>query len=370
MLKTFKYRIYPTKKQTTTLLQTLEECRWLYNHFLEERKSSYEREKKSMSYHSQAVSMVKLKQDRPSLTTVHSQVLQNVAVRIDLAFKAFFRRLKAHETPGYPRFKGKGYDSFTFPQSGFRITENGLKLSKIGLIKIILHRPIEGKIKTCTIRKSATNKWFVTFSCLVNPKPLRKSKRSTGIDVGIESFATFSNKAKIENPHFLKQEENILAKAQRKFSKTDKATPKRKKLSKIISRIHERISNKRTDFSHQQSRKIINQYGTICVEDLSINKMIHDSCLSKNISDVAWGQFIRYLSYKAESAGRNLIKVNPAYTSQDCSKCGHRETKKLSDRIHTCSCCGFTTDRDHNAALNILALGLQSMGSIPRSSQL
>ena len=361
----FKYRLYPIKKQQTLLNNTLEECRLLYNHFLDQRKNSWEQEKKSLNYYSQAVSIVKLKQNRQSIRTVHSQVLQNVAVRVDLAFKAFFRRVKAGEKPGYPRFKGKGwYDSITYPQTGFKIIKQGLKLSKIGSIKIKLHRPVGKNIKTCTIRRQA-NKWYACFSCEVNLKPLKKSKEAVGIDVGIESFATLSNGEKIENPHFFKTDQRALAKVQRKLSKQKKGSIERNKSKKVTTRIYERITNKRNNFCHQEARKLVNRFGIICIEDLNINKMKENNfrSINRNIGDVAWGQFANYLAYKAASANRILVKVNPAYTSQDCSKCGYRKVKKLFDRIHNCSSCGFKTSRDHNASLNILALGLHSVGN-------
>ena len=364
----FKYRLYPTKKQQTILNTTLDECRWLYNHFLEQRKTSWEQEKKSLNYYSQSVSIVKLKQERENLTMVYSQVLQNVAIRIDLAFKAFFRRVKAGEKAGYPRFKGQGrYDSLTYPQTGFEITDNGLKLSKIGTVKIKLHRQPEGSIKTCTIRRSATGKWYVSFSCETSPKPLPISDKTIGIDVGLTSFATFSDGSKINNPRFFRKEEKALAKAQRKLSKQTKGSIERRKAKKVVGKIHERIANKRSGFAHQEAKKIVNSFDTICIEDLSVNQMVHNRCLSKSIHDAAWSQFAQYLSYKAESADRTLVRVNPAYTSQTCSSCGHREVKKLSDRVHNCSCCGVSIDRDHNASLNILRLGLESLGSIHRS---
>lgn len=362
MLKTYKYRLFVTKKQQTILNSTLEECRWLYNHFLEQRKTYWEQDKKSLNYHFQAVSIVKLKQERESLNNVHSQVLQNVAVRIDLAFKAFFRRVKVGEKAGYPRFRGKGwYDSITYPQSGFEIKDGRLKLSKIGSIKFKYHRQLEGKLKTCAIRRSAAGKWYVSFSCIVESKPLPKSDKAIGIDVGLTSFATFSDGSKIGNPRFFRQDEKALAKVQRKLSKAKKGTPERKKRRKAVSKVHERISNRRTNFTHQEAKKIVNQYGIICIEDLSVNKMVHNHCLAKSISDAAWSQFAQYLSYKAESANRTLVRVNPAYTSQTCSQCGHREAKKLSDRVHLCSCCGYVCDRDQNASLNILTLGTQSL---------
>lgn len=364
MRQTYKYRFFPTKKQQTILKETLEECRWLYNHFLEERKDSWEKEKKSINYHTQAISIPKLKEQKPSLNFVYSQVLQNIAVRIDLAFKAFFRRVKAGEKPGYPRFKGKGwYDSITYPQTGFKIAPEGLKLSKIGLVKVKLHRPIVGTIKTCTIRRKA-DKWYVCFSVEYTPKPMKKNNKAVGIDVGLETFATFSTKEKIKNPRFFKTDEKALAKAQRKLSKQDKGSLKRKKVKKVVVRIHERISNRRNNFCHQESLKIVNKFGIICIEDLSINEMKRDNfrSINRSIGDVAWGQFAQYLSYKAERAGRTLVKVNPAYTSQTCSRCGYRKAKKLSERVHLCSSCGFETCRDFNASLNIMRLGLQSLG--------
>lgn len=365
MRLTYKYRLFPTKKQQTILNSTLEECRWLYNHFLEQRKTSWEKNKKSINYHTQAVSIPKLKKEKPSLKSVHSQVLQNVAVRIDLAFQSFFRRVKSDEKPGYPRFKGKGwYDSITYPQTGFGIKKDILNLSKIGSIEVKLHRPIKGIIKTCAIRRQR-DKWYVCFSCEVKIKPLKKSKEALGIDVGLKSFATLSNGEKINNPRFFKIDQKALAKTQKKLSKFEKGTLERNKVKKVVARIYERITNRRNNFCHQIAKKLVNRFGIICIEDLAINKMKENNfrSINRNIGDVAWGQFAQYLAYKAENAGRQLIRVNPAYTSQICSKCGYREVKKLSDRIHHCSYCGFEIDRDHNASLNILALGLQSFPS-------
>ena len=371
MRKTFKYRIYPTKKQDRIMSQWFEECRWLFNHFLAERKNAWEQEQKSLSLYEQHASLPALKEQRPSLASVHSQVLQNVAVRIDLAFKAFFRRVKAGEKPGYPRFRGKGrYDSFTFPQSGFSLDGNILRLSKIGNVKVVLHRPVEGNIKTCTIKRSSTDKWYVMFSCEWEPTPLPENNEAVGIDVGLHSFATLSTGEQIENPRFFRQEERELAKVQRKLSKAEKGTPERKKRRKVVARVHERIAWKRQDFIHQHSRKIVNRFGIIAVEDLNVNRMVHNHCLAKSISDVAWSGFFQLLAVKAEWAARKFVAVNPAYTSQDCSGCGHRQKMPLSERVFKCPCCGLVFDRDYNAALNILGLGLQSLGICPRSPRL
>jgi len=236
MRKTFKYRIFPSKAQETKLNQSLDACRWLYNHFLEERKTSWEEEKKSISRYDQVNSIPALKKDNDFLNDAYSQVLQAVAVRLDLAFRAFFRRVKAGEKPGYPRFRGKDrYDSFTYPQTGFKLLKNVVRLSRVGGVKIKLHRPIEGTIKTCTVRRSATGKWYVTFSCVIDHTPTEKPiEPAVGLDMGIKSFTTLSDGDKIENPRFFKQEEKILAKAQRKLSKQEKGSQGRRKARKKV----------------------------------------------------------------------------------------------------------------------------------------
>jgi putative transposase len=347
------------------MLKTLDECRWLYNHLLEMRKSAYETTGKGLTLYGQQATFSGLKSERPSLTSVHSQVLQNVAVRIDLGFKAFFRRAKAGEKPGYPRFRGRGlYDSFCYPQapSGCQINKDTVYLSKIGNVKLILHRPLVGKPKTVCIQRTSTGKWFACISCETEPEPLPPTEETMGIDVGLTNFATLSNGERINNPHFFRQDEQALAKAQRLLSKETKGTPACAKRRKAVSRIHERIANRRRDFAHQESRKIVNRFGVIAVEDLSVYRLVHNHHLSKSILDAAWSEFAQFLSYKAENAGREFIAVNPAYTSQDCSNCGYRQVMPLSDRVYLCPECGLSLDRDHNAALNIIARGLTSIG--------
>lgn len=365
MRKTFQYRLYPTKKQIGKLEQTLNGCRWLYNHLLEQRKTLWETEKKSISCFEQCDTLKSLKISNPFLNDIHSQVLQNIAIRIDFAFKAFFRRVKSGEKPGYPRFRGYNrYDSFTFPQSGYKVCDNYINLSKIGNIKINLHRPIEGIIKTCTIRRKPTGKWFISFACDIDIKPVIKPVNpAIGIDMGIESFATLSNGEKIDNPKFFQASEKFLAKAQRKLSTCEKGTPERRKSRKIVAHIHEKINNKRHNFVHHNSRTIINKFNTICIENLAINSMKKNNfrSMNKSIGDAAWRMFLECLKYKAEYAGNHCIQVNPAYTSQICSNCGHRHKLKLSERVYHCPICDFNLDRDHNASLNILRLGIQSL---------
>jgi len=365
MRKMFQYRVYPTKKQLHKLNETLEECRWLYNHLLEKRKETYEQTGKGLSLYGQQATFPIVKQERPSLDRVHSQVLQNVAVRVDLAFKAFFRRCKEGASdPGFPRFKGKGrYDSFTFPQSGFSIThDNRVVISKVGAIKMVYHRPLRGKVKTCTIHRSSTGKWYVSFAVECEPERLPENPEQVGIDVGLKTFATLSDGTEIENPRFFRKEEKALAKVQRKHSKLAKGTPERRKHRKVVARVHERIAFRRENFTHQHSRQIVNVHGVICVEDLHVNRMTHNHCLAKSIADASWSAFFAQLSSKAEEAGRAFVKVNPAYTSQTCSRCGHRQKMPLDVRIFDCPCCHAHLDRDLNAALNIRALGLQGLG--------
>src|SRR5258706_2086831 len=368
MRKMFEYRIYPTKKQETKLNETLEECRWLYNHLLAKRKEAYEQDGLSLSLYQEQATFPLLKQERPSLATVHSQVLQNVAVRLDLAMKAFFRRVKAHaEEPGFPRFKGKNrYDNLTYPQSGFKMDKQGkLYASGIGYLKIVLHRPVRGKIKTLTICRSSTGKWSASFAVECDPQRLPECPEQVGIDVGLKTFATLSDGQEIDNPRFFRQEEKALAKVQRKHAKLAKGTPQRRKHRKAVARVHERIAFRRDNFIHQQSRKIVNSYGVICVEDLHVNRMTHNHCLAKSIHDASWSGFFRKLSCKAEEAGRRYVAVNPAYTSQECSRCHHRQPMPLSERTYHCPCCLLSIDRDLNAALNILAVGLHSLGIQP-----
>lgn len=369
--KSFQYRLKLTKKQSKRLDEQCEECRWLYNELLNQRILAYNDLNISLSKYQQLMFLPEFKQERPALEKLHSQVLQNVVDRLDKAFQSFFRRVKKGETPGFPRFRGKHrYNSFCYPQSGFSVEGNTLKLSKIGTIRIKMHRPILGEVKTCTLRKNASRDWDVSFSCEVEIQPQNPKEGSIGIDVGIEHFATLSNGAEIENPRFFKQSEKALAKVQRQLAKLKKGTLERRKKGKAAAKIHEKISNQRKDFCHKEAKKIVNEYQYICIEDLEIKKMIEGSYFAKSITDASWNQFRQFLTYKAVEAGRKLGLVNPAYTTQTCAHCGERESKKLSERSHCCKRCGYSTTRDCNAAQNILALGLDGLDASPRSPRL
>ena len=363
-MKTFKYRLRPSNSQRTVLLRTLEVCRWVYNETLAVRKNAWEQEKKPLSLYDTNKLLTAWKREHPELKEVYSQVLQNVQERVDLAFKAFFRRVKAGaEKPGYPRFRGYGwYDSITFKQSGFELLGNGLLLSKIGTAGIILHRPIEGRIKTLTIQRDAVGNWYACFSCEVEPEPLPFNELAVGVDMGLESFATLSNGVKIENPRFFRKDEQELARAQRKLSQAEKATPEWARRRKVVAQIHQRIANRRKDFAHKVSHTLVGSFGMITFEKLNSKNMLQNHCLAKSISDAAWNQLIRYTTYKAENAGRVVVLVDPRNTSKRCSRCGTLVEKSLSVRVHACPVCTLVMDRDENAAINILGLGLQSLG--------
>lgn len=362
MRKAFKYRIFPTKAQRTRMEEILEKCRLLYNAGLEQRRSAYQRQHVSLSKARQQADLPDLKAAYPDFSEVYSHVLQDVLARLDKAFDAFFRRVKRGEKAGYPRFRGKGrYDSFTYPQLGFGLKDGRLHLAKIGAVKIKLHRAIVGQVKTLTIRRTATGKWFAGFAVDAEPVPITPQVASVGVDMGLHHFATLSTGEHIENPRFFRSDERALAKAQRRLSAVPKGTPARAKRRKVVARIHERIANRRHNFAHQHSRRLVNTYGLIVFEALRIRHMLKQHTLAKSIADAAWSQLVQYTSDKAACAGSRVVLVDPRHTSQDCSSCGHRVKKALADRVHQCPQCGLILDRDVNAALNIKTLGLQSL---------
>ncbi len=366
MRKAFKYRVYLTSGQRRILEKQLEECRWLYNKTLEARRDAY-KQGISLSWYDTKAMLPDWKAERPSLKLAYSQVLQNVCQRVHLAFQAFFRRVKAgEEEVGYPRFKQFGrYDSMTFPQygKGARLEGERLILFKVGAVKVILHRSLEGTPKTVTLTRARTGKWYVCFSCETETHPLPPTEHITGVDVGLASFATLSNGEKIDNPRFYRKDEADLKRVQRRkdAAKNAQDWEENAKQKVLLAKIHERIGNRRSDFAHKQSRELVNTYQVIVFEDLAPQEMGKSRGMRKSIMDVAWTQFISMTIAKAEEAGRTVILVDPRNTSKMCSQCGELVDKTLSDRIHTCPNCGLVLDRDENAALNILQRGLQTL---------
>jgi len=275
LLKSYRYRIYPSNAQQTVLERWFAICCELYNAALQERRDAYRIAHQSISYQDQHKQLPEIKASRPELSTVYAQVLQDVLRRLDKAFAAFFRRVKSGDKPGYPRFRSRSrYNSFTYTQSGFAIEQGKLKLSKIGKVKIKLHRAIEGKVKTLTIARTSTGKWYACFSVECEPQPMPLILSAVGVDCGLKQFAVLSNGEAIANPRFFRAEEKHLAKAQRKLSAAAKGSHERKKRRKVVARVHERIANKRRDFAHQESRKLVNRFAIIVFENLNIRGML------------------------------------------------------------------------------------------------
>ena len=359
-MRAYKFRISPNKQQSKALEEMLFACFKLYNTAVEHRREAYRIAKKSVSLYDQINQLPEIKEGFPEFYNVHSQVLQNVLQRVDLAFKGFFRRVKiSKDKCGFPRYKSLDrYDSFCFIQSGFKITGKHVCLSKIGNVKIKLHRsvPDGSKIKTCTVKREGKI-WFVVFACEIqNSIPEKKTvTNAIGIDLGLTDFVVLSNGEAISNPKYLKKSEEKLKEVQSKYSKG-----KSKKCKRQLTNLHYKIANQRKDFQHKLSRKLVNSFDLIAYEDLKVKQMIEDNKynLQKHIHDASWGQFISMLKYKAEDAGTYIIAVNPKGTTQKCSCCGAIVAKTISERSHKCLTCGFESTRDHNAALNIKKSGI------------
>lgn len=359
MKKTYKFRAYinqATEKQTNTILEL---CRQTYNLCLEQRIDSYKNLRRSVSCYDQIKQLPELKQAYSEFKQIPSQSLQDVIERLDKAYKNFFNRVKKGQTPGFPRFKGFGrYDSLTLKQAGWSLKDSNLLVPKLGTFKVKFHRtiPKSAKIKTVTIRRT-NNKWYVCFSCdSIPPKLLKPVHKSIGMDVGCESFLTDSNGLKIENPRWLNKSTGQLTKLQQKLSKQKMGSGKRKQTKLLLSKVHEKISNQRLDFHHKVAKHYVDNYDTICHEKM--NAFTSFTKLNRSMRDVAWFKFFNILSCKAEEAGRTIVKVPAKNTSQMCSSCGKIVPKTLDVRTHNCSHCNFSLDRDFNAALNILRLGL------------
>ncbi len=357
MKKTFKYRLLANPQVFLKADYWLELCRRLYNAALEQRITIYRQNKGSISCFSQIKQLPELKAAFSEYHDVGSQVLQEVLERLDKAYDGFFRRVKNGDTPGFPRFKDRNrYDSFTLKQAGWKLDGKYLSIRNVGRFKLRLSRPIEGDVKTVTICRASTGKWYVCFSCdNVSTKPLPQTGRSVGIDVGCESFLTTSEGMKVENPRFSKKSQDILAMRQQRLSRRVKGSRRREKARILVGKAHEKIYNQRRDFHFKIANQLLKYYDTIFIEKM--NSWNGHRSLNRSMRDVAWFGFFDILCWKAEEAARTVIEVPAKDTSQLCSQCGARVPKDLSVRVHSCPSCGLTIDRDINAALNILRVG-------------
>ena len=365
--KAYTYKLKPTLEQERELERVLWRCRMLYNTALEQRIFLYRQCGVTLTCYQQQAELPDLKAAFPDYGDIHSQVLQDVLTRLDKTYQAFFRRIRNGEKPGFPRFQGRDrYHSFTYKQfgNGARLDNGFLVLAKIGRIAVRWSRPLEGMPKTVTLSQEADG-WYAIISCADVPvQPLPLTGQETGIDLGLESFATLSDGTMIHNPRCYRRAERHLKTAQRMVSRRKQGSTRRRKAVQLLAQAHLKVKRQRTDFQHKTALKLIQQYDTIYHEDLQVANMLKNHHLAKSIADAGWSQFLSILTAKAAYAGRRVVAVPPAYTSQRCSGCGVVVKKGLSVRWHSCPDCGTSLHRDHNAAKNIERAGLALRGEV------
>jgi putative transposase len=354
--KSYKYKLKPTPDQERVLDETLWHCRDLYNAGLEQRIWAYRKCGVTVTRYQQEAELKDIRASMPEYAAMHSHVVQDVLARLDKTYQAFFRRSKAGQTPGFPRFQARTrYHSFTYKEfgNGAHLDNGRLVLSKIGRVAVRWSRPIEGKPKTATISREADG-WYVIFSCADVPvQTLPPTGNETGIDVGLKVFLITADGLAVENPRHYRRGEKKLAKASRRVSRRKKGSKRRGKAANQVARAHQTVKCQRSDFHHKTALALLRQYDTLYLEDLRVANMVRNRHLAQSISDAGWAQFRTILECKAAYAGKRVVAVPPAYTSQDCSGCGERVPKSLSVRTHICPDCGLVIDRDENAARNI-----------------
>lgn len=362
MRKTFKYRLYPTGNQVQALDNQLGEACRLYNGALQERRDAYQYAGISLSYYDQANQLKDIRAEG-GCDLANFSCSQDVLRRVDKTFQAFFGRVQRGEVPGYPRFKSRfRYDSMTFPSygDGVRLRDNGkLYVQGVGEVKVKLHRPVAGRIKTITVKRDA-GRWYVCFSVEILPTPETTAYDDIGIDVGLSSFAVLSDGTVIDNPRWYRKAQAKLRIAQRRVARRRRGSSGRRKAVQLLQRAHARVRNTRRNFHHQTARSLVDRYSVVFVEDLNI-KGLARGMLAKSVSDAAWGGFLQILRDKAEEAGRVVLGVNPRGTSQTCT-CGAPVPKTLSQRWHECLDCGLSLPRDHVSALLIKGRGRRLVG--------
>lgn len=366
MHRSFKYRLYPTRVQIRDLEGMLETHRRLYNRCLAERSDAYRCRGATVTAKEQKASMAALRKSDGHLARINVQSGQATIDRLDKAFQSFFSRVRQHQTPGYPRFRSADkFNSITFPQylNGVRLVNTlspKLYIQHVGKVKVRLHRALRGDIKTTTLRREGHN-WFVVFSVVLKERPARSNGGpSVGLDLGLAKFLTTSEGVEVPNPRYFEAGVAALRGAQRSLRRKALGSSNRSRARDRVRRIQTKIKNQRADFHHKESQRLVHSYGLIAVEELNIKKMGGPRWMNRAIRDAGWGQFLSFLRYKAESAGSEVVAVDPRWTSQLCSGCGELVKKGLKDRVHDCPHCGLVLDRDENAARNILARALQA----------
>jgi putative transposase len=366
----FKFRIYPDSEQQAELDKQFGYSRFVYNHYRAARAEYYFETGTGLNYNDCAQDLTdRLKEDHPWLKQADSQVLQQALKDLDKAYENFFRMVKEGALPkpgkkprkdgmpkGYPTFwKKHDNQSIRYPQR-FKLDGNSIYLPKVGWVKIVLHRPIEGKMKNCTVSKTKTGKYFISIQCEVEPIAPEQKPSKVGIDLGLTTFATFSTGEKIEKPKHFHASERRLKIRQRRVSRKVKGGNSRGKARLVLAAIHEKSTNQRKDFHHKLSRTIVDNFGVIAFENLNIGGMMKNHSLAKAIADAGWNQFVNFVEYKASWDGRAVLKVDRCFPSSKlCSDCGEKnQSLTLNIRQWVCTECGVIHHRDENAAINIL----------------
>ena len=361
MKRSFKYRLFANANQERELGIALESHRILYNVCLDYRELAYQCCGASITYCDCSRWFKHQRQTNQYFTRLNFSSAQATMRRLDKSFTNFFRRVKeGAKKVGYPRFKGRDFfNSIEFPayRDGIRLIGNRLRIQNVGTIRVMLHRPVEGTIKTVTLKREA-GKWYVVFSCeLPDVAPVKNDKPPIGIDVGLTHFLTTSNGNREPNPRYLKTALPELRIAGRSVSRKKKGGCNRRKAVRVLQKIHSRVRNLRREHHYQVACRLVLAFGFIAVESLSIKGMLGNRRLSLAISDAGWSGFLNILRHKAEKAGAQFVEVDPKGTSQTCT-CGHSVPKDLSVRWHLCPACGLSLPRDHVSAQVILARGL------------